>query len=83
MYYVYIIECKDSTLYTGITTDLKRRFAEHKKGIGSHYTKSRGVKKLLCSEKHFNRSSASKREAEIKSYSRKKKLELTKKIARG
>lgn len=76
MYFVYIIECRDGTLYTGITTDLKRRIEEHKKGIGSHYTKSRGVKRLLFSEEYPDRSSASKREVEIKSYSREKKLEL-------
>ncbi len=78
MYFVYIIECKDGTLYTGITTDLKRRFEEHKKGIGSQYTKSRGVKKLLFSEQHPDRSSASRREAEIKNLSRVQKMSLIK-----
>jgi len=76
MYLVYIIECKDKSLYTGITTDLKRRFAEHKAGNGGHYTSSKGVVKVVYSEKHPNRSLASKREVEIKKLSRKKKLEL-------
>jgi len=63
-------------LYTGITTDLKRRFAEHKAGKGGHYTAAKGVVKIVYSEKHADRSSASKREAEIKSWPRKKKLNL-------
>lgn len=76
MYYVYIIECKDNTLYTGITTDVKRRFKEHSMGRGGSYTKAKKVKKLLYSEESENRSSALKREGEIKSWKREKKLEL-------
>ena len=76
MYFVYIIECRDKTLYTGITTDLERRLSEHKNGTGSHYTRSRGVTKIVYSEKRATRSLASKREAEIKSWPRAKKLAL-------
>ena len=76
MYFVYILKCKDGSLYTGITTDVARRFAEHKKGEGGHYTSARGVKKVVYSEEHPDRSSASKREAEIKSWPREKKLNL-------
>jgi putative endonuclease len=75
-YIVYIIECADGSLYTGITTDLKRRFAEHQKGVGGHYTRSRGVKKLVYNEKQPNRSLASRREAEIKRLTREQKLSL-------
>ena len=78
MYYVYIIECKDKTLYTGITIDIKRRFKEHQFGKGGAYTRSRGVRKVLYTEKFKNRSFASKREAEIKGWSRDKKLNLFK-----
>lgn len=78
MYFVYIIKCKDGTMYTGITTDVKRRFLEHKNGKGGHYTSSRGVVKLLHTEKVKNRSFASKREAEIKRLSRKEKFSLIK-----
>jgi putative endonuclease len=78
MYFVYIIECADKSLYTGITTDLMRRLSEHKNGIGSHYTRSRGVVKIVYSEKHSTRSLAQKREAEIKSWPRAKKLTLIK-----
>lgn len=76
MYYVYILECADKSLYTGITTDLKRRFAEHKAGNGGHYTRSRQARKIVHTEKYPNRSVAQKREAEIKSWTRQKKLDL-------
>ncbi|MBI3633188.1 MAG: GIY-YIG nuclease family protein [Candidatus Vogelbacteria bacterium] len=73
---VYILKCSGKTLYTGITTDLKRRFQEHKNKKGGHYTSVRKILKIVYTEVHPDRSSASKREAEIKSWSRKKKLEL-------
>jgi len=76
MYYVYIVECKDGTLYTGITTDIQRRFKEHLLEKGGAYTRSRKVKKLLYTEKCKNRSTALKREAKIKGWHRKKKLAL-------
>ena len=78
MYLVYILQCGDKSLYTGITTDLKRRFAEHKAGEGGHYTSSRRAVKIVYTEQHPDRSSASKREAEIKSWHREKKLNLIK-----
>lgn len=76
MYFVYIIKCKDGTMYTGITTDVKRRFLEHNSGKGGNYTKSRGVIKLLYTEKARDRSVASRREAQIKKLSRREKLGL-------
>ncbi|MDP2594098.1 MAG: GIY-YIG nuclease family protein [bacterium] len=76
MYFVYIIECADGSLYTGITTDVVRRFAEHKSGIGGHYTRSKEVVRVAYSEQHPDRSSALKREAEIKGWRRDKKLYL-------
>ena len=76
-YYVYILECSDKTLYTGIATDLQRRLDEHNNSDkGAKYTKIRRPLKLMYSEESENRSSASKREYEIKKLSRKKKLEL-------
>ena len=76
MYFVYILECGDGSLYTGITTDLERRFAAHQKGQGGHYTRSRQVVKFVYTEEHPNRSEASKREAEIKKWRKERKLEL-------
>lgn len=76
MYFLYILLCKDKSLYTGITTDVDRRFIEHKLGKGASYTRSRGVKKVLYTEAYKNRSTASKREAEVKKLTRQGKLKL-------
>ena len=78
MYYVYILECKDGTLYTGITTDVERRFLEHKSGEGANYTRAHGAKKIVYAEECENRSEASKHEAAIKKLSREEKFELIK-----
>lgn len=76
MYYVYILECDDGSLYTGITTDLKRRLKEHKSGSGARYTRSRKAARFVYTEKRPDRSSALKREAEIKRWPKRKKLDL-------
>ena len=77
MYYLYILKCADKTLYTGITTDLKRRVAEHNnKKLGAKYTTSRQPVKLVYSKKFKNRSLASKAEARIKKLKKSQKLEL-------
>lgn len=76
MYFVYILRCGDGTLYTGITTDLKRRVGEHKKGTGGRYTRSKTSVRLVYSERAPSRSAALKREAEIKKWRRQKKLAL-------
>ncbi len=76
MYFVYILECEGGTLYTGITTDVTRRFEEHVAGKAAHYTSAYKPVKVVYSEEQPNRSSALKREAEIKKLSRAEKLEL-------
>ncbi len=77
MYYLYILECKDKTLYTGITTDVTRRVEEHNSStLGAKYTKARRPVKLVYQKKYRDRSSATKAEASIKKLSRNKKLEL-------
>jgi len=76
MYFLYIIECGDGSLYTGITTNVDRRLSEHKKGKGGHYTSSKKIIRVLYSEEHPDRSSALKRESEIKNWKRNKKLVL-------
>lgn len=76
-YFVYILECSDNTLYTGITKDINKRLDEHNNSSkGAKYTKARRPVKLLYDEKSDNRSTASKREYEIKKLSRIKKLQL-------
>lgn len=76
MYFVYLLECQDTSLYTGITNDLERRFKQHVEGKGGHYTGAKKVVRIAYSEPHTDRSSALKREAEIKSWRREKKLAL-------
>lgn len=76
-YYVYILECNDGTLYTGITKDIEQRLNEHNHtDKGAKYTKVRRPVKLVYQEASQDRSSASKREYAIKKLSREKKLEL-------
>ena len=75
-YFVYLLECADKSIYTGITTDIARRLAEHKNKSGARYTRAHGAKKMLYSEECGTRSGALKREAEIKRWPRKRKLEL-------
>ncbi len=79
MWYVYIVKCSDGSLYTGVTTDIKRRIGEHNAGQGASYTRIRTPVSLVHNESHPNRSKALKREAEIKGWPRNKKLVLIKK----
>jgi putative endonuclease len=77
MYYLYIVECVDKTLYIGITTNLDRRIAEHNgTKLGAKYTAARRPVKLVYSKKFKNRSTASKEEARIKKLKRIDKLQL-------
>ena len=78
MYHLYILKCADGSLYTGITTDLARRFNEHKNKKDGHHTSAHKVLKIAYSEEYPDRSSASKREAEVKGWPKWKKLELIK-----
>ena len=73
---VSMLECADKTLYTGITTDLDRRMAEHAAGKGAKYTQGRGPFRLVYSETCQDRAEASRRETAIKVLDRGKKLQL-------
>lgn len=73
---VYIIQCADDTLYTGITIDMERRFKEHTSGEGAKYTRGRAPLKLVYTELCTSRSQASKREYEIKQLDRNEKIKL-------
>lgn len=74
---VYIIRCDDGTLYTGVTTDLERRFREHHgQSRGAKYFNGRKPQEVVFSEQGHDRSSASQREAVIKKLSRDEKLRL-------
>lgn len=76
MWFVYILKCNDGTLYTGITNDLGKRVSSHNKGTGAKYTKTRLPVELVYHEESPDRSSASKREYQIKKLSKKDKLNL-------
>lgn len=72
-----MVLCSDKTLYTGYTKDLDKRIKEHNEGKrGSKYTKSRRPVKLIYKEKYLDKSSAMKREYQIKQLSKKEKLKL-------
>lgn len=74
-WYVYIIQASDESLYTGITTDVQRRFAEHcGQTKGAKFFRGRKPRKVVYTQVHADRSSALKREAEIKKLSRLEKL---------
>ncbi len=76
-HFVYILECADRTLYVGYTKDLERRVRQHNHAkAGAHYTKTRRPVELKYSEKFRTLGRALSREAEIKGWSRKKKLGL-------
>ncbi len=70
---VYIIRCSDNSLYTGITTDLGRRFCQHALGSGAKYFRGRQPLQVVYCEDGHSRSSASKREARIKALTRNEK----------
>lgn len=75
MYYLYILLCSDGSLYTGITNNIEKRIATHRSGKGSKYVYSRLPVKLIYKEEYQDRSSAAKREVEIKRWKREKKIE--------
>ena len=76
MYLVYILECSDGTLYTGVTNDLEKRIKLHNEGKGAKYTKGRGPVVCKYLEKVSDRSLALKREFEVKKLSKKEKEKL-------
>ena len=77
MWYVYILECSGQTLYTGITTDLKRRLEEHNSStLGAKYTKGRRPLKMLYSRELPNKSEAQKEEYRIRKLTRQEKIDL-------
>lgn len=78
MWHVYILSCSDKTLYTGITTDVARRLSEHNTGKGGACTRACRPVNLIHQESYPNRSEALKREAQIKRWTREKKLSLIK-----
>lgn len=81
-WFVYIVECSDRSLYTGITNDIARRVREHNSKKGGRYTRAHGTARLVWREVHPTRSSATKREAQIKDLTRPEKQALIFEVGR-
>ena len=77
-WYLYILRCGDGTLYTGITTDVAARFAQHQAGKGAKYTRGRGPLEVVYTEECGDHSAALKRELAIKALPREEKDKLLK-----
>jgi putative endonuclease len=75
-HYVYVLECADGTLYTGYTTDVERRVAEHDAGDGAKYTRGRTPVEVVLTESFDSRAAAMRREHELKALSRRAKERL-------
>lgn len=75
-WYLYILRCGDGSLYTGITTDVSRRLAAHRRGKGAKYTRGRGPLELVYRQVCGTHSDALRRELEIKALSRGEKEQL-------
>jgi putative endonuclease len=75
-WYLYIVECRDGSLYTGVTNDLERRVAQHNDGSGARYTRSRRPVRMRYHEACENRSSALVRECAVRLLSPKEKWAL-------
>ena len=76
-WFMYVVECADGTLYTGVTNDIKRRVNEHNYGMkAAKYTRSRRPVKLMYKKEYKGRSCAMKAEYKFKKLTRKKKLEI-------
>ena len=82
-WFVYMLRCRDGSLYTGITTDLRRRIAAHRAGKGSRYTRSRLPVRLVYRERRATLGGALKREAAIKRLSSTAKRRLVRKSEGG
>jgi putative endonuclease len=75
-WFVYIVRCKDKSLYIGITPNIKARLEKHNQGLGARYTKGRLPVKLVYTEKIADKSAALRREIELKKWRKEKKEEL-------
>lgn len=76
MYYVYMLRLSDDSIYTGFTSNLRKRIKAHRNGRGSKYVKGRLPLEVVYMEKHKSRRKAMHREIEIKKYGRDKKERL-------
>ena len=82
-WFVYVLRCRDGSLYTGISTDVAKRVAAHNAGKGARYTRPRLPVVVVHTERKRSRSTALKREAAIKSLSRAAKINLVSLLGRA
>ena len=75
-WFVYILRCGDGTLYTGVTDDVQRRLAAHRAGKGAKYTRGRGPLELVYTQEQPDKSTALRREVQIKKLTRPQKEQL-------
>ncbi|HEX2659743.1 MAG TPA: GIY-YIG nuclease family protein [Polyangia bacterium] len=80
LWFVYVVRCRDGSLYTGISNDVEARVARHNAGLGARYTRARRPVQLVYTERKRSRSYALRREAAIKALARPDKVLL---IAQG
>ncbi len=73
---VYVLRCRNGQLYIGVTTDVDRRLAEHRAGIGGRFTRANRPLKIVYQEPYSSQAEATARESQIKRWSRPKKLAL-------
>jgi putative endonuclease len=78
MWYVYILDCRNKDLYTGVTNNIERRLKDHQAGKGGHYTSYNRPRRILYTEEFKGKSEAKNREQQIKQWSKSKKLALIK-----
>lgn len=83
VWYLYILRCRDATLYTGITTDVEKRLEAHSSGRGAKYTRGRGPLELVYRETCGTHSDALKRELAVKRMTRAKKQALIRTFSQG
>ena len=80
-WYLYLLECTDGSIYTGITVDVEARYAAHVAGRGARYTRSHPPKKVLASFEYADRASASKAEYAMKKLTAAEKRAVARKVA--
>jgi putative endonuclease len=82
-WFLYLIECADGSIYTGITTDVAARYAAHQRGVGARYTRSHPPQRLLGVEVHADRASASRAEYRVKQLTPAAKRDYAARLAAG
>ena len=75
-WYLYLLRCRDGSLYCGITTDVQKRLEQHRSGKGAKYTRGRAPLELVYTEECVDHSTALKRELAVKALPREEKLKL-------